>query len=291
MTEATIAPGPPHIAQVEQALLALAPALVERRSHGLLLRSARGLLPAANSAVPGLPGASAEPAAQRRAAEQFFATQQQPTQWLIGQRPANAGLTALLRSADYDRVETRIIWLRARRASAGPMPTRSAVTVRQEPDLRIFAERYGALAGQAGPALRLQTLRLQALQHHHPVALLTVNRNEAAGAPVDGCLLAMVAPLARIERPAEDAESSGRIGLLSDLLVAPHARRAGLGSALLAAADTWFARHNCGSVALESAKNNHAAHQLYQRQGFARAGRWSFYRRPADPGTASAAVT
>ncbi len=55
---------------------------------------------------------------------------------------------------------------------------------------------------------------------------------------------------------------------LGAMWVAPHARRSGLGSALLAAVMQWAAERGAGSVELGVSEGNTAAMRLYQQHGF-----------------------
>jgi GNAT superfamily N-acetyltransferase len=59
----------------------------------------------------------------------------------------------------------------------------------------------------------------------------------------------------------------GRIGILADLYVVPHARRTGIGQALLNACRDDCRAHGARGLTWSSAEDNTAARRLYERLG------------------------
>lgn len=77
-------------------------------------------------------------------------------------------------------------------------------------------------------------------------------------------------------RAADEAE-------ILNLGVAPHARRAGVGRALVRAVVARLAQAGARAVYLEVRESNGAARRLYESEGFVTAGRRrGYYRRPAE---------
>lgn len=67
-----------------------------------------------------------------------------------------------------------------------------------------------------------------------------------------------------------DIEEDGAdpFGMVCDLLVLPEWRKSGLGSALLDKAILWLRSMNIKDIYLESGRNNHSAHEYFERRGF-----------------------
>lgn len=66
-----------------------------------------------------------------------------------------------------------------------------------------------------------------------------------------------------------DLEFAGRDAFVTELFVAPEARRAGVGASLLMAAETEARRHDARALHLLVAPGNHAAEGLYRKAGYA----------------------
>jgi len=71
--------------------------------------------------------------------------------------------------------------------------------------------------------------------------------------------------------------ASGRIGILADLYVAPHARRTGIGQALLDACRDACREQGARGLTWSSAKDNTAARRLYERAGARNRDDWVDY--------------
>ena len=106
---------------------------------------------------------------------------------------------------------------------------------------------------------------------------------------------------AELENPAarfrvavdEQGEVLGYLGVhcaagecyIDNVAVFPHARRLGVGNALLADLVDWAKAEACAFVTLEVRPSNTAAIALYESFGFAQAGlRRRFYRNPDEDG-------
>lgn len=96
-------------------------------------------------------------------------------------------------------------------------------------------------------------------------------------------------------RVAEDAEGNvlGYVGMhcvagecyIDNVAVFPRARRRGAASALLADLVAWAKQNDCAFVTLEVRPSNAGAIALYEKFGFAEAGRRRrFYRNPEEDG-------
>ena len=96
-------------------------------------------------------------------------------------------------------------------------------------------------------------------------------------------------------RVAEDADGSvlGYVGMhcvagecyIDNVAVFPHARRRGAASALLTDLVQWTKAQQCAFVTLEVRPSNTGAIALYEKFGFAEAGRRKrFYRNPEEDG-------
>ena len=70
--------------------------------------------------------------------------------------------------------------------------------------------------------------------------------------------------------PSFSSVSAGRIYILNDLFVAPPARGAGAGRALLEAAAAFGRAQGALRLALSTARDNHAAQGLYEAAGWVR---------------------
>lgn len=68
--------------------------------------------------------------------------------------------------------------------------------------------------------------------------------------------------------PTYSSVSMRKKFILNDLFVAPHARGAGLGSALLEQAKLVAVRHGALALTLSTAVDNHAAQALYRSNGW-----------------------
>lgn len=66
-----------------------------------------------------------------------------------------------------------------------------------------------------------------------------------------------------------DSEFGGRDAFVTELFVAPRARRSGLAEALLAEAEAESRRNQAGALHLLVLPENHVARALYAKAGFA----------------------
>jgi GNAT superfamily N-acetyltransferase len=65
---------------------------------------------------------------------------------------------------------------------------------------------------------------------------------------------------------------AGCLGRITSLVVDERHRGAGIGSALLAAAECWFSTRGCVKVEVTSSDHRAGAHRFYQRHGYVRDG-------------------
>lgn len=67
-----------------------------------------------------------------------------------------------------------------------------------------------------------------------------------------------------------DIEEDGAdpFGMVCDVLVLPEWRKGGLGGKLLDKAISWLRSMNIKDIYLESGRNNHSAHEYFERRGF-----------------------
>lgn len=239
---------PPSLgpARLLEAVTALAPALLEQRVAGLLLREARGFQAAANCALPGS-GVLPDALSMRNTAEAFFRARGLPPRFLLSDAPAHAQLDAHLAAAGYERGERRQIYWTSGTARDRDQ-TRRFVSLNPA----SFAEFYGRLSARSAEAIKLQSLRLHALAQGNTLGLFADQHRRS-------CLLAL-AP--------RSTEPSCRLGLLGDLYVEPTARGQGLGRHLLHHGVAWLREQGCTTVLLEVAANNKPARNLYEASEF-----------------------
>ena len=97
--------------------------------------------------------------------------------------------------------------------------------------------------------------------------LTAIIRNPAIGAILvlreDASILAMVNLLYSVSTALGES-----VALLEDMVVAPTARRSGMGSHLLAGAISFARAQGCKRITLLTDGDNQAAQQFYQRHGF-----------------------
>ena len=60
----------------------------------------------------------------------------------------------------------------------------------------------------------------------------------------------------------------GKAGRITSLIVSDHVRGLGIGSKLVAAADTFFQSNGCFAAELTSGEHREGAHEFYQKQGY-----------------------
>lgn len=82
--------------------------------------------------------------------------------------------------------------------------------------------------------------------------------------------------------PSFSSVSACRIGILNDLFVSASERSQGIGSALLEAARTLAAALGLARLELSTAYDNHPAHALYERHGWAPDSQFVTYRLAID---------
>ncbi|MDR0908853.1 MAG: GNAT family N-acetyltransferase [Spirochaetaceae bacterium] len=63
-------------------------------------------------------------------------------------------------------------------------------------------------------------------------------------------------------------DGGANYGMLNDILISSKMRGKGIGSKLLEEDLAWFAKQGLKTLYLESGKNNHAAHDFFERHGF-----------------------
>jgi ribosomal protein S18 acetylase RimI-like enzyme len=127
---------------------------------------------------------------------------------------------------------------------------------------------YRSFYGQAPDLERARRWLQQRLSAREAFVLLA----ESDGVPAGFVLL----------YPAWSSVSTGAILLLNDLFVAPAARRLGVGSQLLQAAAAFGRARGALRLALETARDNHAAQALYRRAGWA-ADATQWFQLPLSP--------
>jgi len=134
-----------------------------------------------------------------------------------------------------------------------------ASAVAAEPEGWLLADSSWRSAGEERRYIR-------AVERHPDAALLVA---EAEGE--------IVGRLSIVRDPHPSSAHVGDLGLM----VAASARRRGIGSALMAAAETWAAEAEISKLELHVFPHNHAALALYAKLGYRREGlRLAHYRRP-----------
>jgi GNAT superfamily N-acetyltransferase len=107
-------------------------------------------------------------------------------------------------------------------------------------------------------------------------ALLGEKMVELAGSPSDRILVAtlhdeVVGSISLHAIPMFHV--AGKLGRITSLVVDERYRSAGIGKALLDAAEQWFESARCVKVEVTSADRRLDAHRFYERHGYARDGR------------------
>lgn len=254
-------------AAAKRALLGLAPALTEQWQDGLLLRHARGFLPAANCAVPLQDGPTAQ--TQKLAGEKFFTSARMVPSFLLSDLSSEQPLDQLLARSGYLQGPVRQVMIAAAADRPEAVSDRDSAIRRNLP-IDEFVRAYGKLSTLAGAgansaAVRLQSLRLHALAQSARLHLFLADNDL-------GCLLAAVVTV-----------DDQQIGVLADLFVAPTERRSGLGRALMSAGISEIGPIDC---VLEVAAPNLSAVNLYRTLGFRPTFRWQYRTRPFTPPSA-----
>lgn len=125
-------------------------------------------------------------------------------------------------------------------------------------DLDVLAalfDAYRVFYTQAPDPARARDFIGERLRHGQSVVLLARDHDQR------GAGFTQLYPLYSSVRTA-------KLWILNDLYVAPHARRSGVASALLAAAADFAREDGAARLELETAHDNHAAQALYRARGW-----------------------
>jgi ribosomal protein S18 acetylase RimI-like enzyme len=145
-------------------------------------------------------------------------------------------------------------------------------TLADLPQIVALMERYWSFEGIAGfDSTRAAALLAQFLSQPHLGTVWTARAAER----VVGYLIAVL---------VFSFEYQGVVAEIDELFVSPQARRAGIGTALLDAAEASLTARDCTCVQLQLSAGNAAAHAFYYRRGYiARANYELFDKRLTAP--------
>lgn len=229
-----------RVADLEASCRAALPALHEERAGDWLLRVSGGETKRVNSANPVVAGARVAEAIAPAA--RLYAAHRLPCRLRLTPL-ADPGADAMLAGADWAVVDPS--WTMV--APLVSQPEADGVRICPRPDAAWLA-RAEPLSGRSDVASAIQARLLAALPG--PVALAAIE--------ADGEVIA--AGYASI------GESRAQ---LSDIVVAPSARRRGAGRRLVAALLGWAYAQGCGEAMLQVLADNEPARRLYRSLGFA----------------------